>query len=41
MGALLVLLNIMAIVVILRFCSPVAFQWDKSIDGTCINPNIQ
>ncbi|XXH05560.1 hypothetical protein Hte_011992 [Hypoxylon texense] len=34
------LLNLYAIVLILRFCSPTAYQWDKSLDGTCIDPKI-
>ncbi|KAI4860380.1 hypothetical protein F4820DRAFT_465718 [Hypoxylon rubiginosum] len=38
---LLGLLNLFAIVLILRFCSPTAYQWDKTLDGTCMNPNIQ
>ncbi|RYP42861.1 hypothetical protein DL768_010176 [Monosporascus sp. mg162] len=37
--ALLVILNVFAIVFYLRFCDPPAKQWDPSIPGTCINPN--
>ncbi|KAI1774670.1 hypothetical protein F4818DRAFT_452150 [Hypoxylon cercidicola] len=38
---LMAMLNLMAIVLLLRFCSPTAYQWDKSLHGTCIDPEIQ
>ncbi|KAI5864721.1 hypothetical protein GGS23DRAFT_561519 [Durotheca rogersii] len=38
---LLVLLNIFAIVVIIRFCDPPAKQWNPDLEGTCIDPRIQ
>ncbi|KAI1378728.1 hypothetical protein F4677DRAFT_443216 [Hypoxylon crocopeplum] len=41
LSAILVALNIFAIVLIIRFCDPPARQWDKSLPGTCIDPKLQ
>ncbi|KAI0114522.1 hypothetical protein GGR51DRAFT_449387 [Nemania sp. FL0031] len=39
--AILVVLNILAIVVIIRFCDPPQKQWQPWLPGTCLDPQIQ
>ena len=34
-------LSIASVVVVLGFCTPTARIWDKTVEGTCINPMIQ
>ncbi|KAI0442420.1 hypothetical protein F4803DRAFT_374835 [Xylaria telfairii] len=39
--AVLVAFNIIAIVVIIRFCDPPEKQWEPFLPGTCLNPQVQ
>ncbi|GAW12980.1 hypothetical protein ANO14919_023560 [Xylariales sp. No.14919] len=39
--AVLIILNVIAIVVIVRFCDPPHKQWQPWVPGTCIDPQIQ
>jgi hypothetical protein len=34
-------LNIAAVVVVLRFCTPTEAIWDPAVEGECIDPNTQ
>ncbi|GAP83311.2 putative integral membrane protein [Rosellinia necatrix] len=40
LSVILILLNILAIVLIIRLCDPPQKQWEPSIPGTCLNPII-
>ncbi|KAI0122602.1 hypothetical protein F4814DRAFT_458242 [Daldinia grandis] len=40
LGAILVIGNLIAIVILLRFCVPIEKQWRPEIEGSCINPKI-
>lgn len=38
---IMVMLNIFSVVLIVGFCHPVAKQWNPSIEGRCMSPNVQ
>lgn len=38
---IMVVLNIFAVVLIVGFCHPAAKQWNPTIDGWCMSPNVQ
>ncbi|KAI0536333.1 hypothetical protein GGR58DRAFT_475676 [Xylaria digitata] len=39
--AVLIVLNVIAIIFIVRFCDPPQKQWQPWVPGTCINPQVQ
>lgn len=38
---IMVMLNIFAVTLIVGFCHPAAKQWNPSIDGWCMSPDVQ
>ncbi|KAI1483794.1 hypothetical protein F4774DRAFT_425486 [Daldinia eschscholtzii] len=40
LGAILFILNLLAIIIILRFCSPIEKQWKPQTEGRCMSPAV-